>query len=365
MDRKKIFKEIENGNFYLQDADEKLKADKEVVLAAVKQSGSALEYANKKLKADKEVVLAAAKKYTSVLEYADKKLRANKKFILAAVKQSGYALQYAEDKLKADKEIVLIALKKDGLAIQFANDKLKVDKEVVLAAVKQDENAVQYAGDKVRFDKSFMKKLLPKEEIFEKYFMDKENLEYKYSVHISGSGGERKAGEISKKTYEFFANDNDLLTSHVYHDENGGIPEDVQIGPWYDAGSFFESTSYSFGDSKLEVDREDQTIEIPMDENSLKKIGAKLIRTKKDFIDGVKKGETGYFFLGERTEKGGLSSELVIDHPFDPKKLKVETCNFNGWETIESITYDNQDIEHHMGDSTFKGEDFQVIEVKN
>ena len=29
MDRKKIFKEIENGNFSLQDADEKLKADKE------------------------------------------------------------------------------------------------------------------------------------------------------------------------------------------------------------------------------------------------------------------------------------------------------------------------------------------------
>ena len=36
MDRKKIFKEIENGNFSLQDADEKLKADKEIVLAALK-----------------------------------------------------------------------------------------------------------------------------------------------------------------------------------------------------------------------------------------------------------------------------------------------------------------------------------------
>ena len=289
----------------------------------------------------------------------------NKKFILTAVKQNGDALQYAEDNLKADKEIVFIAVKQYGRALQFANDKLKVDKEVVLTAVKQDENAVQYAGDKIRFDKAFMKKLFPEEEIFEKYFIDKENLKYKYSVHISGSGGERKAGEILKKTYEFFTNDNDLLTSHVYHDENGGIPEDVWIGPWYDAGGFFESASYSFGDSKLELDREDQTIEIPMDENALKKMGAKLIRTKKDFKDGVKKGETGYFFLGERTEKGGLSSELVIDHPFDPKKLKVETCNFNGWETIESITYDNQEIEHHMGDSTFKGEDFQVIEVKN
>ena len=94
-------------------------------------------------------------------------------------------------------------------------------------------------------------------------------------------------------------------------------------------------------------------------------MGAKFIRTKKDFKDGVKKGETGYFFLGERVEKGCLSSELVIDHPFDPKKLKVETCNFNGWETIYSISYDKQFIEHHMGDSTHKDEEFQVIEVKN
>jgi len=55
--------------------------------------------------------------------------------------------------------------------------------------------------------------------------------------------------------------------------------------------------------------------------------------------------------------------QLVIDHPFNPKKLKVETCNFNGWETINSITYDNQEIEHNMGDSTFKGEEFKVIKV--
>ena len=100
-----------------------------------------------------------------------------------------------------------------------------------------------------------------------------------------------------------------------------------------------------------------------MSEKALKKMGAKLTRTKLDFKDGVKKGKTGYFFLGERAEKGTTSSELVIDHPFNPKKLKVRTCNFNGWEMIESITYDNQEIEHYMGDSTFKGEEFQVIKV--
>ena len=33
-----------------------------------------------------------------------------------------------------------------------------------------------------------------------------------------------------------------------------------------------------------------------MDEKILKKMGVKLIRTKKDFKDDIKKGETGYFF---------------------------------------------------------------------
>ena len=40
-----------------------------------------------------------------------------------------------------------------------------------------------------------------------------------------------------------------------------------------------------------------------------------------------------------------------------------DACNFNRWETIESITYDNQEIEHYMGDSTNKGHEFQVIKV--
>jgi len=205
---------------------------------------------------------------------------------------------------------------------------------------------------------------IAEKEIFEKYFINNENLKkYIYSVEISGSGGERKSSVITKKTYEFFANDNDLLISHVHDDNNEDIPEDVMIGPWYDAGDFFDSSCYSFDDSALTLNIEDKTIEIPMDEKTLKKMGVKLIRTKKDFKDDVKKGETGYFFLGERVEKGTTSSELVIDHPFNPKKLKVETCNFNGWETIDSITYDEHDIDCYMGDSTHKNQEFEVIKV--
>jgi len=290
----------------------------------------------------------------------------DKKEALKQIKAGNFSLLNADNKLKADKEVVLAAVKQDGRALRHADEKLKADKEVVLAAIKSEPSYIQYAGDKMRSDKAFMKKHITEGEIFEKYFISKENLKkYIYSVYISGSGGERKSSEITKKIYDFFVNDNDLLISHVHDDNNENIPEDVMIGPWYDASDFFESSCYSFGDSALTLDREDQTIEIPMNEKILKKMGVKLIRTKKDFKDGVKKGKTGYFFLGERAEKGTTSSELVIDHPFNPKKLKVETCNFNGWETIDSITYDKHSIDRYMGDSTHKDQEFQVIKVKN
>ena len=86
-----------------------------------------------------------------------------------------------------------------------------------------------------------------------------------------------------------------------------------------------------------------------------------------NFKNGVKKGKTGYFFLGHRSEKGGgnSNSELIIDHPFDPKKLKVKTCYFNGWETIETITYDNEEIECSIMDSNYKSEEFKVLKVKS
>ena len=52
MDKKEALIQIKAGNFSLLNADNKLKADKEVVLAVVKQDGSSLDNADKKLKRD-------------------------------------------------------------------------------------------------------------------------------------------------------------------------------------------------------------------------------------------------------------------------------------------------------------------------
>ena len=151
MDKKEALKQIKAGDFSLANADDKLKADKEVVLAAIKQDGSALEYADNSFKKDKKIVLTAVKQSGYALEYADKKLKADKKVVLEAVKQNGSNLQYADDSLKKDKEIVLEAVKQDGSVLfNYADDSLKKDKKIILEAIKKKHSLLQYADESLQ-----------------------------------------------------------------------------------------------------------------------------------------------------------------------------------------------------------------------
>jgi len=71
---------------------------------------SALAVAPAIVKADKEVVLAAVRLWGLALEHADATLQADKGVVLAAVQNHGFALQYAATDLQADKEVVLAAV---------------------------------------------------------------------------------------------------------------------------------------------------------------------------------------------------------------------------------------------------------------
>jgi len=118
---------VKKDGWALTYASEELRADKDVVLAAVKKDGWALTYASEELRTDREFVLAAVKHVGSALNYASKELRADRNVVLAAVKQSGWALKFASEDLRADREVVLAAVKQDGLALKFASKELRND----------------------------------------------------------------------------------------------------------------------------------------------------------------------------------------------------------------------------------------------
>ena len=61
---------VSRHGWALQDASEELRADKEVVMAAVKQDGDALKFASDELRANREVVLAAVEQNRLALKFA-------------------------------------------------------------------------------------------------------------------------------------------------------------------------------------------------------------------------------------------------------------------------------------------------------
>ena len=136
----------------LMYASEALRADKEVVIAAVQQNGNALKFASEELRADKEVVIAAVQQDGGALEFASEELRADKEVVMAAVKQDGKALEYASEEFRADKEVVLAAVQNKGYALELASEELKSDRDIIIDAVYQNTYATKYASMQTLLD---------------------------------------------------------------------------------------------------------------------------------------------------------------------------------------------------------------------
>ena len=153
MDKKEALKQIKVGDFSLQDADKKLKANKEVVLAAVKQDGSALQYADKKLKTDKKIVLAAVKQDGSVLfNYADDSLKKDKKIILEAIKKKHSLLQYADESLQKEIDPTFLYSKSDMTGSELNYDEFSINEKDINSTDKikdffsDDRDGAEYIG---------------------------------------------------------------------------------------------------------------------------------------------------------------------------------------------------------------------------
>ncbi|CAM5197817.1 hypothetical protein OURE66S_04210 [Oligella ureolytica] len=105
-------------------------------MIAVKSCGDALAYANEELKADKEVVLAALNSE-------------NKRF-------NSKVLEAVCDDLRSDKEVVLAGVKAHGVLLSMMSDEFgRVDKEVVISAVASTPYALRFASEELQNDPSY------------------------------------------------------------------------------------------------------------------------------------------------------------------------------------------------------------------
>merc|ERR1712176_462313 len=84
------------------------------------------------------------------------RLRADRKIVRAAVRQSWRALDYAAPKFLTDRGMLLLAVAQDGLAISHAAQEMRDDSGVVSAAVQQNWRALQYASSDLRADRDIV-----------------------------------------------------------------------------------------------------------------------------------------------------------------------------------------------------------------
>lgn len=138
----------------LEFAVDELRGDRDVVMAAVQDCGQALAFANPGLQADYAVVHAAVRQSGTALRYAGPELQADHGLVLAAVRSQGQAFQFASESLREDRAFVLAVVAEAGLALEFASTGLRGDMEIVVTAVRQDGLALEYASEELRAERS-------------------------------------------------------------------------------------------------------------------------------------------------------------------------------------------------------------------
>lgn len=149
------FGEVSEDGMKLKDVPEAFR-DRIMVLTAVAQNGLALQFAPEKLRADPDIVPAALAQNPKSLEYADLgSMRADfRQHWVGEVGKNGMLLQNAPDPIKHDRIAVLAAVAENGLAFKHIPHDVTsgLRREALLVAVAQNGWALQFGSAQLRAD---------------------------------------------------------------------------------------------------------------------------------------------------------------------------------------------------------------------
>jgi hypothetical protein len=367
------------------------------MLKAVKSSyGSALQYADRALKADREIVLAAVKKDGSVLKHASKSLQADREVVLAAVKHWRGALEYAASALQHDKELLRIARHNlsgkafilTGTLRSFSDAEVKAEIEALGGSVAGDFS-VNTAGvivgvgrgttaNKAKklgittFDEAAFKRLIGRADGGQAVMFVK--------IVVSGYGGEVLLGAVSKKAYEFWTS-SEAAQEHFFEyvsDPDSFVEEHpdfkvlkgAELDAWYNMTDLGHAGTQSFDNSaQFTISEMDG---LGNEANQICKIydGTLLGFIREHEIgDNVtydeRQPDAKYYFHGYNAQKGIFLSGTseIPGTVFDPKKLHFSVLEILHYKVLTEVSYadvDRLNLED-PGWSDGKSLDFELV----
>lgn len=155
-DREVVMAAVERDGLTLQRAADELKADREVVQAAVQDKGGALEFASKQLRGDREVVMTAIREDACALEHASDELRGDRELAAEAVQHNSFAISSVAPNMRSNREIILASVQRNPFALEHASEELMADRSFLLAAVRKNALVLEDVPRKLRADRAFM-----------------------------------------------------------------------------------------------------------------------------------------------------------------------------------------------------------------
>ena len=123
---------------FIQEHIESVNRIKDMAGSNINVSKNLLAFAPDRLKADKDVVLTAIKYVPESFKYADDRLKNSKDFNIEVVNVNPKVFEFVNDDFKADKDVVMAAATKDAEMFKYASDDLRSDVQFVRDVIVHD-----------------------------------------------------------------------------------------------------------------------------------------------------------------------------------------------------------------------------------
>jgi len=194
-----------------------------------------------------------------------------------------------------------------------------------------------------------------------------------YKIQMWGYGGEKVMGTVDRKIYDYFKHRRLDLSSFAWdgdYAEENKIPDEMcpfPPGSWYECDDMVHVNGVSRDAGTVQIfDEQDQLVY----ERRLEEIyGDNEDEPEMECFDdtwiGSKPAGT-VVFVGSSNEKGTFfEGEIELKSPFDITKLKLVYEEVDGEGIVNTVFYDDEDIENWGGSTDGKSSDFGMYLVKD
>ena len=193
----------------------------------------------------------------------------------------------------------------------------------------------------------------------------------KVFVQVYGYGGENRFIRSNRQQYQYFISKNLSIDEYADDwDDTMKVPEEMQPfppGAPYDVDILEASCGATFDDSStIEITNSETNETIfrsTLDHYTLTEAGVDVEEVVEFYPESdCKKGDVLVWYgSGEKGTFFGM--DLMLNEPFNPKKLKIQYVDIDGWAMLTSIDYDGEALDNNDYSTTGKWSECKWIIV--